>query len=372
LSFFEEGEQTRPQPRRQPRRRSGPTTRAAGDQQTLLIRRGVAAGVGLLIVILLVFGLKSCLNSQRDASLRSYNRGVAALIQESDDQVGKKFFTDLASGSASAGSSTSGSATVNIDQDINQTRVNAEDLVRRAQHQSVPGDMSKAQRYLVLVLGLRRDAITKIADKLRSARAATGADQAVTQIAGQMQAFLTSDVVYSQRVIPYIDKALAGAGIRGQTVATTQFLPDLGWLQPEQVAKRLGAPVNGAAKGPVAPGSHGHELQSVSVGGTDLKENGANKVSKSSPVFSVKFINQGENNESNVLVKVTIEGSGQPITVTKPVPSSPAGQASTLDVPLGQAPPTGAPATVTIEIQKVPGEAQVDNNKKSYQVLFGS
>jgi hypothetical protein len=367
LSFFDEGEQTG----RQPRRRAGPPTRPVGDQQTLLIRRGVAAGVALLIIILLVVGIRGCLNSQRNDALRNYNRGVAALIQESDDQVGKKFFTDLASGSASAGSSTSGSATVNIDQDINQTRVNAEDLVRRARRQSVPGDMTKAQRYLVLVLELRRDAIKKIADKLRSARAATGADQAVTQIAGQMQAFLASDVDYSQRVGPYINKALDAAGIRGQTVATSQFLPDLGWLQPDQVAKRLGAPVNGAAKGPVAPGSHGHALESVSVGGTELKENGANKVSKSSPVFSVKFINQGENNESNVLVKVTIEGSGQPIAVTKPVPNSPAGQESTVEVPLGQAPPAGAPVTVTVEVQKVPGESQVDNNKKSYQVLFG-
>jgi hypothetical protein len=368
LSFFDEGEE----PRRQPRpRRPGPATQAAGDQQTLMIRRGVAAGVALLVVILLVVGVRGCLSSQRNDSLRNYNRTVAALIQESDDQIGNKFFSDLASGSASAGSSTSGSATVNIDQDINQTRVNADDLVRRARHQSVPGDMAKAQRYLVLVLELRRDAITKIADKLRTARAATGADQAVTQIAGQMQAFLSSDVVYSQRVIPYIKKALDGAGIHGQTIATTQFLPDLGWLQPEQVAKRLGAPVNGAAKGPVAPGSHGHQLEAVSVGGTELKQNGANKVSASSPVFSVKFLNQGENDETNVVVKITIEGSGQPLSVTKPVPTSPAGQESTAEIPLGQAPPTGTPVTVTAEVQKVPGESQVDNNKQSYQVLFG-
>ena len=369
MSFFDESEQTRRQPRP---RRPGPATVAPGDQQTLLIRRGVAAGVALLIIILLVFGVRGCLNSQRNDSLRNYNRSVGALIQESDDQVGKKFFSDLASGSASAGTSTSGSATVNIDQDINQTRVNAEELVRRARRQSVPGDMTKAQRHLVLVLGLRRDAIAKISDKLRSARAATGADQAVTQIAAQMQAFLTSDVIYSQRVVPYIQKALKEAGVGGQTVASSQFLPDLSWLVPEQVAKRLGAPVSGPAKGPVAPGSHGHELQSVSVGNTDLKENGANKVSRSSPVFSVKFANQGENTESNVLVKVTVEGSGQPIAVTKPVPSSPAGGESTVEVPLGQAPPTGAPVTVTVEVQKVPGESQVDNNRKSYQVLFGS
>jgi hypothetical protein len=371
LSFFDEGDEPARPSRRRTQRTSTPA-RARGDQQTLMVRRGVAAAVILIVVILLVVGIRGCLNSQKKQSLKDYNRNVSALVQESDDQVGQKFFQELSAAGGATNSATQGTATLNTEQDINQVRVNADDLVRRAANQDVPGDMSKAQQDLLLTLQLRRDAIRKIAEKLQTARGASGADAAVNQIAGQMQAFLASDVVYSQRVIPYIKRALDNNGVTGQTIATSHFLPDLGWLDPTQVGKRIGAITSNANKGPAAPGSHGHQLESVSVGGTDLKEGQGNKISGSSPVFTVKFVNQGENDETNVLVKISIEGSGKPISVTKPVASSPAGAESSVEVPLGQAPPLNTPVTVTAEVQPVPGEVDASNNKRSYQVLFSS
>ena len=368
MSFFDEGDE----PARSRRRPQGTSAsaRQASERQTLLIRRGVAAAVIVVVLILLIVGIRGCLTSQKRQSLKAYNRNVSALVQESDDQVGQKFFQELAAAGGATGSATQGSATLSTQQDINQVRVNADDLARRAANQDVPGDMSKAQQNLLLAFQLRRDAIRKIAEKLQTARGATNADTAVNQIAGQMQAFLASDVVYSQRVIPYIKQALDANGVSGQTIATSQFLPDLGWLDPQQLAKRIGAVAATANKGPVAPGSHGHELESVSVGGTELKQGQGNKVSGSTPVFTVKFINQGENDETNVLVKVTITGSGNPLAVAKPVASSPAGAESSVDVPLGQAPPLNTPVTVTAQVQPVPGEVDASNNTRSYQVLF--
>ena len=96
-----------------------------------MVRRGVAAGVILIVVILLVVGIRGCLNSQKKQSLKDYNRNVSALVQESDDQVGQKFFQGL-SAAGGASSATQGTATLNTEQDINQVRVNADDLVRRA------------------------------------------------------------------------------------------------------------------------------------------------------------------------------------------------------------------------------------------------
>ena len=371
MSFFDEGDE----PARPARGRSSQSTsapaRASGEQQTLMVRRGVAAGVVLLVLILLVVGIRGCLSSQKKQSLKDYNRNVGALVQESD-QVTQKFFTRLSATGGATSAATQGTATLTAEQDINQVRVDADDLVRRASGQDTPGAMSKAQQTFLLTLQLRRDAIRKVADKLQTARGASGADAAVDQIAGQMQSFLASDVVYSQRVIPYIKKTLDSNGITGQTIATSQSLPDLGWLDTTQVAKRIGAITSNANKGPAAPGSHGHALESVSVAGTTLKQGSGNKVSGSSPVFSVKFINQGENDESNVLVKISITGSGNPITVTKPVATSPAGAESTVEIPLGQAPPLNTPVTVTAEVQPVPGETDASNNKQSYQVLFSS
>jgi hypothetical protein len=368
LSFFDEGDEPARPARPRSQQSTGAAPSASRDQQTLMVRRGVAAGVILLVLILLVVGIRGCLNSQKKQSLKDYNRNVAALVQESD-QVTQKFFTRLSATGGATSAATQGTATLTAEQDINQVRVDADDLVRRASGQDTPGAMSKAQQTFLLTLQLRRDAIRKVADKLQTARGASGADAAVDQIAGQMQSFLASDVVYSQRVIPYIKKALDGNGVTGQTIATSQSMPDLGWLDPTQVAKRIGAITSSANKGPAAPGSHGHQLETVSVAGTALKQGSGNKVS---PVFTVKFVNQGENDESNVLVKISITGSGNPITVTKPVATSPAGAESTVEIPLGQAPPLNTPVTVTAEVQPVPGETDASNNKQSYQVLFSS
>jgi hypothetical protein len=371
LSFFDEGDEPARRARPRASQGTGAPPPGARDQQTLMIRRGVAAGVILLVVILAVVGVRGCLNSQKKQSLKDYNRNVGALVQESD-QISQKFFTDLSATGGATSTATQGTATLNAQHDVNQVRVDAADLARRAASQDTPGDMSKAQQNLLLALQLRRDAIGKIADKLQTARGTSGADTAVSQIAGQMQAFLASDVVYSQRVIPYINRAFNDNGITGQTIATSSSLPDLGWLDPTQVAKRIGAITSNANQGPAAPGSHGHALESVTVGGTQLKQGQGNKVSGSSPVFTVKFVNQGENDESNVLVKISISGSGNPLSVTKPVLSSPAGQESSVDIPLGQAPPLNTPVTLTAEVQPVPGESDASNNKQTYQVLFSS
>ena len=59
---------------------------APPDPQTARIRQGVAAGVILLVLILLVVGVRGCLNSAKKRSLRDYNRDVSSLVQESDDQ----------------------------------------------------------------------------------------------------------------------------------------------------------------------------------------------------------------------------------------------------------------------------------------------
>ena len=52
------------------------------------------------------------------------------------------------------------------------------------------------------MLEFRRDGITAVANDLRTALGDTGRQQAVNQMAADMQNFLTSDVIYSQRFVP--------------------------------------------------------------------------------------------------------------------------------------------------------------------------
>jgi hypothetical protein len=188
-----------------------------------------------------------------------------------------------------------------------------------------------------------------------------------------MQAFLASDVIYSQRVIPYVKQALDDNGVGGQEIAPSRFLPNLGWLNPDSVASRLNARVGGAnPNGPPAPGTHGHGLTSVAVGGTVLQPSPAvNRIPAGAGLtFDVKFANQGENDELDVRVLVAITGGTKPITVRKTLNQTKAGSPAEANIPLGTTPPIGTPVTIKVQIAGVPGEKKLDNNTQSYTAIF--
>ena len=142
--------------------------------------------------------------------------------------------------------------------------------------------MKSAQPDLELLLSLRRDGVANVADQIQTALGGTaGAGTAVDEIAGQMQAFNASDVVYSQRVAPLILKGLKDDGIAAsydgtageQVLPYADFLPDISWMSPDFVAQQLGAAsASSSTTGTPAPGLHGHQLDSVSVGGVDAHD----------------------------------------------------------------------------------------------------
>jgi hypothetical protein len=144
-------------------------------------------------------------------------------------------------------------------------------------------------------------------------------------------------------------------------------------LSPPVVGVRIGRIRGGGTGGPVAPGTHGSGLGTVTVkpSGTTLSQGGANQI-KSSPnlSFDAQVMNQGENNESNVTVRVSITGAGKPVVVEKRITSIAAGQTQTVNVPLAATPPTSRPVTIQVEIRPVPGEKNTTNNKGSFPAIF--
>ncbi|MEA2272998.1 MAG: hypothetical protein QOI98_1706 [Solirubrobacteraceae bacterium] len=335
----------------------------AVDQQTLLVRRGIALGLGVLLVILFALGIKGCLNSRKDRSLKDYNREVYALVQDSKTKVSEPFF-GLVAGAR-------GKSPLDVETQVNQFRVVAEEQVRNARNLSTPGDMKPVQRNLLLLLDLRTEALAKTADKIRTALGDQGADTAVNEIAGQMQSFLASDVLYSQRVSPLLVEILAGNGIKGQPIAThANFLPSLDWLDPGTVGARLRR--GGTSRTTIAPGTHGHALTAVSVGNRALVPGSvANRIPATpSLAFDVKFQNQGTNDEVDVTVRVRITGAGKPIVASKRIDQTKAGTPGQVSVTLSQSPPIGTPVTITVEVLGVPGEKTKDNNKQTYTAFF--
>jgi hypothetical protein len=369
VSFFDEGDE--PRPPRRPRQRPPARGRqrgsaAAPDRQTLLVRQAVA-GIGLLIIlVLLVLGINSCRGSAHDNALRDYNRNVGTIASESNE-LGGQLFGTLAQSSLQP---------VDQQTQVNQLRVRAQQQAKRARDISTPGDMAGAQSNLLLALDLRADAVGKIASRIGEARGDQegAAEAAVNQITGEMQAFVASDVIYLQRVVPFINQGLADADIGGQRIVGGRFMDDLSWLSPDTVASRLGASAGGGRSNqPIAPGQHGHSLDSVSVGNQTLQPQPAtNRVAAAAGLtFTVRFTNSGDNEETNVRVRVRVRPqTGKPITVTKTVDQTNPGAQAEVNIPLNGKPPTGTSSTVSVEVLRVPGEENVDNNSRDYTVIF--
>jgi hypothetical protein len=368
LSFFDEDDETRTTPRPRRGRTAGGGV-ATTDSQTLMIRRAVAAGLGLLVLVLLIIAVKSCRDSAHQNSLRDYNQQLSSIGSDSAKQVGAPFFQLL----------TEGGAPQDLQTNISSYRVQAEQQYDQAAKLDVPDDMKGAQQSALMALEWRRDALEKIASQITTALGDQGepADAAIKSIAGQMQVLLASDVAWQTRVVPFIKDALDKGGVAGQRIGSSQFLPDLSWLQPQTIATVLDQQLtNGGGGGgggqPTGPGLHGTGIDATSYGDTTLQPGTTNRLTYvPNQAFTVKFTNQGENDEFDIKVTLRISGgTGSPITLAKTVPKLAPQESATVELPLDKQPPLGAAVTIRTSVAKVPGETKIDNNKSEYPTLF--
>jgi hypothetical protein len=327
-----------------------------------MVRRRWAAGIAIALLIIIVLVISSCLKSEKQQSLKNYNHAVSEIARESDAQVSKPFFTAL-SGAA-------GKSAIDVQVQVNQLRVEAEKLASRAKGLSVPGEMKGAQQNLLLTMNFRVEGITKIAALLPAALGGQG-KQVDPRIAGDMQIFLASDVVYSQRVAPLIQQQLNANGIHQGTTGT-RFLPNLGWLEPSTVEARLGGKSTTGTSGAVAPGTHGSSLVSTSVGTTALQgEPTLNHIAGgSSPTFTVAVENTGENQETNVKVQVTVTAAGKTLSGSHVINSTQPGTKANVEIPISGV-PLGVASKIQVNVEAVPGETNTENNKQTYLALFG-
>ena len=369
MSFFEEDDEPT-RTRRAPRpRRAAPAGGLGVDPQTLWIRRGVAAGAGLLIFILLIVAVHSCQVSSRKNGLRTWNREAGTLIEQSDSDVGRQFFDTMKQGASQSPE--------DLQSQISSLRVQAETQLQRARKLDTPSQLTAAQQSLLIALELRRDGLDYVAQHISTALGNEGgvADQAIQDISGQMQGFLASDVLIMARVTPLVRQTLKDNDVVADPVTTKRFLPGFSWLQPAYVADQLGTRLQVAKRSPnapVAPGLHGTSLTSTAIGAVTLQPDpAANKVPLAGDLtFKVTFLNAGENDEVDIEADVTLQGSGKPIKAKKTVDALAHGQSTSVELTLPKKPTAGEVYTVTTEIKPVPGEKKLDNNKSTYNVLF--
>lgn len=370
MSFFDDVEDSAPTRSAGAARRSSGGRRPPprGADSRFLIRRTVLVVVVLVALILIVVGVHSCQVSARNSALRDYDNSVASLIQRSN-QTGHALFSELSGASGSTNQT-------GVQTQIDQTKAQADGQLRQAGTLNVPSQVQTAQHNLLLVLRMRRDAISTIAMQIQPALSRATAGGAVATIAGQMSRLYASDVLYNDYVAPEIVSALQSAsipvgGANGQPISHGNFVPGPEWLTQSYIAAKLGgvATTTTTTKNrKPAPGIHGHRMVSVTVGGTVLSTVSTNTLPASPPpTFSVTFANDGTVTETNVIVKVTVEGtsvSGQAI-----VPQTVPGHTYTAQVTLSSTPPSGS-YTVKAMIERVPGETVLTHNTLTFPVTF--
>ncbi len=360
LSFFDEADEPSPPPRRS--RSSGSRGRPPNDVQTIRFRRIVALVAIVIFIVVVLLLVHGCQVSAQNSALRNYNNSVATVMQQSD-QTGAQLFRELSSNASPT----------TLQSQVAETAANAQTQLKTAQGFSVPSAMQKAQQNVLLSLQMRHDGIQKIISEVEPALAGSARQAAVTAIAAQMARFYASDVVYSDYATPEIASALHAAGIAvgppdGVTIYSGQFVPSLQWLTPSFVASQLHVALPSTSTGKIAPGVHGHQLNSVSVGGTTLQTGSTNTIPASPPAtFTLNFTNTGQNTETNVILKVTVSGTS--VSGQTTVPQTTAGQTLTTNVTLTSAPPAGS-YQVTATVAPVPGEKNVANNSLTFPVTF--
>jgi CARDB len=318
-----------------------------------MLRRALALGGGLLLLILLVLGVKGCLDARASRELSDYSRNVTQIVEETE-QTSSDFFKKLEDpGNASV---------TDFINEVEADRSAMDSYRSRIDDLGAPGDMKRAQGNLELVYALRANAMDEIAEKMSTALGDAGAEKAMAGIAKQMQKLLASDIVYETVVRPEVDGVLADNGVSGDELPKSTVLTDEKWLEEGTVSDALAA--ISSDSGSDTPGVHGLGLGTVSVNGSELVEGGATSVAGEEGVeVEVTVQNQGESTENGISVSVTVEGN----TLKGEIDELAAGEEGTATIPLTPTP--SGEVTLEVEAEPVDGEEVATNNEATFTLL---
>jgi hypothetical protein len=383
LSFFDDGDDPRTavrSPRPQPRRPAPRSRGSRADDRTLLVRRGAAAAIVLIVLIGIVLGVKSILDHQALAGLKTYNDEVTSLTANELSTVRDPFFHDIDNAFYS-------SSPIEVATALEQLASQEQSYYRQAQGWTVPSQMIPAQRWFVGALGLRSEALADIASQMQKALGVShGQGAAITQISGDMEKLLSADVLYEDRVAPLILQGLANAGVAGSPPPDA-FLPDIGWLVPQTTALRILSYVPTSLGGTPLPAGTlvGHKLISVGVlqpddSVTPLQSSNVNKLAYTTAgiTFVLGFQNSGTVTEHDVGTQITFSKAGLNTTcltrtnITRTTSPGATYNSTILFTPTCANLPAyfNQVFAMTAQVDPVSGETEVKNNDLTFDVEF--
>lgn len=355
MAFLDEDDALEPDEPELPRSGGG-----GGRPRPYLGRRLVALAIGVGIIVLIVLGVRGCLDARKERGFENYVQDLSAIASESQ-QLSEEFFGRLKDpGDLSP---------LSFKAEIAADRSTAESLLQRVQGLDTPGELADEQQELELAFQLRADGIGGTADQISTALG-NNPTEATDAIADYMRYFVASDVLYG-RSRDGIDTELKTQEIKvAEDVPDASFLPSLDWLETTFLSETLAGVSSGAG---ACKGVCGLALFETKVNGTTLTPDTTNTITGGGPFeLEVSAQNQGDSDATNVPVTYTLSGGSKQIEGDDSIEAIKPGETESTKLTIEPDPDSGADLTLEVTVGPIPGEEIADNNTSNYTVNFSS
>jgi hypothetical protein len=354
----EEASRTR-EPRRSGSRR--PPSPPAGFVPLLRLVGLIAFAIALVVVLALV--ISDCRGDSKAAPYREYMQPMRQLAQDSE-QVGRELNVAL---------TTPGIKQAELQQTLRGLAQQQQQGVVRAAEIDPPGRLRLEHQQAVEALELRVSGLRRLEDALRQSTPDARPAEVANDLAAQTQRLLASDVVWEDLFHAPTVMILQSEDIRGVAVPQSRFLQNTD-LATQRGMTFVWNRIKGAATGGEPTGLHGNGIVSVTArpSGTVLQTGVDNTVTATADLaFDVVVENSGESQEVQVVVRLTIQQSPNPITKTQTIRQIDSQEQRTVRFQnLGQIVQFAQKTTLKVEVEPVPGEENTKNNTASYDVIF--
>ncbi len=333
---------------------------------------GIAFAVILIVVIALV--VKDCQRSQLEDSYNEYINGVAGIVTTSAEQGGQL---------RQIMANPRGDRPPQLRQKISELAGQAQATLDQAEDLSPPGALSQPQRSLILALEYRVTGLETLARNLPTLLQSSNTQTKASGLAGIMQLFQASDVIYTTSFAGPAKSALEKDDITGIEVPQLQaFLPNAALTSVEGARTLLPdlqrrTEETGGGGGTEGSGNlRGTALESTVAmpSETRLTPDTTTAVQQTEMLkWAVTVMNSGDFDETNVVVRATFFYASAPDDTDErevAIPSIASGESVTVEIegPGSDKVVFGDQGTLKIEVEPVTGETRIDNNRVEYPV----
>jgi hypothetical protein len=336
----------------------------------------LVAAVVLVVVIALV--VRDC---QRDQLVDSYKTYVAdsSVIIDTSAKHGEQLRTVL--------NNQQGRGAQQLQTQVRQLANQSQQLVEQSQDLDPPGKMDAAHQSLITVMEFRTNGLSALADDLPQIIRSEQQAFSATQLAGHMQRFLASDVIYDDSFVGPAKIALEEDDIVDVEIPegdNVHFLPGNTTVFASPVgAARLVPNLKGGGGGGDSDASGQDDEQTgtlrglglISVealpSGAALSTSQETSVGQDGLVWKITVENGGDFDESNIAVTAELaypDNPGDTITAERSIDAIASKEQQVVEIPLSGNPRLGESGILTVSVQPVAGETSTENNRAAYPV----